>query len=239
MSRKTVLVVDPNPANHRRAQEAFRGSGFPMIFAKSQSEAVQAAGTETVDLILSAVRLPKGTGYDLARSMREKYPAALVYLMAGGFDVYDEARATESGVDGKIAVPFTAASLRARVEEAIGPLALGLPELSSVDIAPIDDVPSYDAPIATYDGPLAEPTPVVPDSDERMASFLPRDFRQPEPVAVDPAVVGPALERAILEVLPEVVEGVLRNTLVSSPDFRDLVAKAVENAVKEELSKRS
>ncbi|MCP4806960.1 MAG: response regulator [Proteobacteria bacterium] len=238
MSRKTVLVVDPNPANHRRVQGAFRGSGFPMLFAKGLAEAQVSCAGQTIDLILSAVRLPKGTGYDLARILRESYPAALVYLMAGGFDVYDAARAAESGVDGKISVPFTPASLRARVEEAIGPLALGLPEISTSDLAPMDDVPSYDAPIATYDGPMAAPATAVPDSDERMATFLPRDFRQPEPVAVDPAVVGPALERAILEVLPEVVEGVLRNTLVSSPDFRELVAAAVEKAVKDELARR-
>lgn len=239
MSRKTVLVVDPNPANHRRAQEAFHGSGFPMLFAKSQADAESACQGQSVDLILSAVRLPKGTGYDLARSLRERFPAALVFLMAGGFDVYDAARAAESGVDGKIAVPFTAASLRLRVEQAIGPMALGLPEISTSDLAPMDEAVSYDAPLPTYDGPLADSeAQPVPDTDQRMASFLPRDFRQPEPVAVDPAVVGPALERAILEVLPEVVEGVLRNTLVSSPDFRDLVATAVEKAVRDELSRR-
>ena len=231
MTRKTVLVVDPNPATWRRVEEAFRGSGFPCITARSLEDAESAANGQTVDLIISAVRLPRSTGYDLARAMRERYPAALVYLLAGGFDVYDESRAAECGVDGKIAVPFTARSLRSKVEEAIGPVGLGLPEITGSDLAPMDEVESYD-------GPIGEPVHSVPVSEERLATFLPRDFRQPEPVAVDPEVVGPAMERAILEVLPEVVEGVLRNALVSSPDFRDIVAAAVEKAVKEELQKR-
>lgn len=164
--------------------------------------------------------------------MRERYPAALVYLLAGGFDVYDEVRATECGVDGKISVPFTARSLRSKVEEAIGLVGFGLPEITSPDLSELPDA------VPSYDGPLVGPRHNVPVSEERLATFLPRDFRQPEPVSVDPEVVGPALERAILEVLPEVVEGVLRNALVSSPEFREIVAQAVEKAVKEELAKR-
>ena len=74
-----------------------------------------------------------------------------------------------------------------------------------------------------------------PASDERVATFLPRDYQQLEPVAVDPEVVGPALERAILEVLPEVVQRVLRHSLAASPAFRDILEVAVEDAVRAQL----
>jgi hypothetical protein len=52
---------------------------------------------------------------------------------------------------------------------------------------------------------------------------------------VDTDTVGPALERAIMEVLPEVVEAVLRNALVTSPAFRELLSVAVEEAVRAQL----
>ena len=42
-----------------------------------------------------------------------------------------------------------------------------------------------------------------------------------------------ALERAVLDVLPEVVEAVLRQALHGSPAFRDLVSAAVAEAVAE------
>jgi hypothetical protein len=71
--------------------------------------------------------------------------------------------------------------------------------------------------------------------DERLASFLPRDWKALPPVRVDPAVVMPAVERAILEVLPEVVEVVLRQALATSPAFRDLVEAAVDEAVRAQL----
>ena len=43
------------------------------------------------------------------------------------------------------------------------------------------------------------------------------------------------MERAVLEVLPEVVEAVLRNAVGSSTAFRELVQAAVADAVRAQL----
>jgi hypothetical protein len=77
------------------------------------------------------------------------------------------------------------------------------------------------------------PRPAI--TEERFASLLPRDYAELPVVAVDPAVVTPALERAVLEVLPEVVDSLLRNALQSSPAFRELVAAAVAESVQAQL----
>jgi hypothetical protein len=83
---------------------------------------------------------------------------------------------------------------------------------------------------------LLDPVPPAPPvSAERVATFLPRDHARLPRVAVDPDVVSPAMERAILEVLPEVVEAVLRNAVGSSVAFRDLVSAAVSEAVRAQL----
>lgn len=89
--------------------------------------------------------------------------------------------------------------------------------------------------------PLGVPDPQYrpPTSSERIATFLPRDYEDLPRVAVDPAVVGPAVEQAILEVLPEVVETVLRRTLETSGTLRDIVDAAVEEAVRKAISKRA
>jgi DNA-binding NarL/FixJ family response regulator len=89
--------------------------------------------------------------------------------------------------------------------------------------------------------PLGVPDPQYrpPTSSERIATFLPRDYEELPRVAVDPAVVGPAVEQAILEVLPEVVETVLRRTLETSGTLRSIVEAAVEEAIKKELAKRA
>ena len=77
--------------------------------------------------------------------------------------------------------------------------------------------------------------PLPPIEDERVASFLPRDWRAYPPVRVDPAAVSPAIERAILEVLPEVVDVVLRRALATSPILRELIEVAVDEAVRAQM----
>ena len=233
MPLNTVLVVDPNPATHRRVEAAFGGSSRT-LYARGAVEARERSVGEHLDLVISAVRLANGNGYELARALRDDHPAALVFLLAGGFDVYDEERATAAGVDGRINVPFTAASLRSHIEASLGPL----PDvLTSTDTDWGEDALPLAPPLSDAVASLAVPSVAIPPvSDERLASFLPRDYRAAEPVMVDPAVIGPALEKAIMEVLPEVVEGVLRSALTTSPAFRDLVDQAVARAAAERLA---
>ncbi len=228
MSSKTVLVVDPNPMTHRKADEAFRGTSCAVIHAKNAVDAQASAAKSVVDVVLSAVGLPSGNGYELARTLRERHPAALIYLLTGGFEVFNHDLARECGVDGPVRRPFSAMALRVLLEDAIGPFPPsqdGPVSLQPGDLAALDAQPFVSA------APLRPP----PLAEERLATFLPRDYRDVEPVTVDPEVVMPALERAILEVLPEVVEGVLRTALASSDSFRELVVSAVDERVREQL----
>lgn len=236
MSQSYVLVVDPNPAIHRRVEAALSACDLGLLSARNAEEAEATATGHDLAVVLSATSLPRGNGYDLARLLQERHPAAAVLLMSGGFEVYNQQRAEEAGVVGQLSKPFTSEQLVAAVEQAIGPLpqlpgATGesseraaVSSVSSARGAPRSDVPP--------------PRPVLPRplaSNERVATILPRDYESVPVVSVDPDLVGPALERAILEVLPEVVEAVLRNALDTSPTFRDLVDAAVAEAVAERL----
>jgi len=119
-----------------------------------------------------------------------------------------------------------------------------LPEFDGA-IVPISEDREPAGPVVRERGkgrrPLGIPDPQYrpPTSSERIATFLPRDYEELPRVAVDPAVVGPAVEQAILEVLPEVVETVLRRTLETSGTLRDIVEAAVEEAVKKAIEKRA
>ncbi len=239
MDPKTVLVVHPNPATHRKVDEALGRTGFPVLHARGSEGMDDVLEGQQVDVVLSAITLDSTNGYDLARNLRDRFPAALIFLLAGGFEVYNGSRAESCGVDGRIGVPFTPIGLRAVLEDKLGKL----PRLPDLPTAGSGDVPTYDGAILVEDadaGPaglptLAAPRPGPPASEERLASFLPRDHRPVKRVSVDPTVVGPALEKAVLEVLPEVVEGALRTALASSPDFRQVVADAVSEVLQARL----
>lgn len=240
MSQSFVLVVDPNPSTARRVEEALRGTGFGLLCSRDAPEAITASEGHDLSVVLASASLPRGNGYDLARQLRELHPAAAVFLLAGGFEVYNPQRAEEAGVTGQIRKPFTAAGLSAHLEQVLGPLGQAIEPIADDAVTSLDelDAAAVEPLVQTVPVDMAAPRAPAhrpPASDERIATFLPRDYQQLEPVAVDPEVIGPALERAILEVLPEVVQRVLRHSLSSSPDFRDLVEVAVEDAVRAQL----
>ncbi|MEC7946522.1 MAG: response regulator [Myxococcota bacterium] len=223
MTEPTLLVVDPNPATVRRIEEAFAGLDLRVCPVRDamQADAVL-DGMNLVAALLSA-SLPRGNGYELARRLRERFPATAILLMTGGFEVYNRTRASESGVTGHLGKPFTTDAVRDAVQALIGP---------------IDAIAAQGARAsapASGASAAAAPAPAPPTTAERVATILPRAYQDVPVVAVDPGVVGPALERAVMAVLPEVVEALLRQSLVTSPAFRELVSVAVEDAVRAQL----
>lgn len=225
MSRKIALVAHPSPAVLLRVQEAFQGTDIDVVHTPDGA-GLQAGGA--VDIAFVGLRLHGGaSGYELARATREAHPAALILLLSSAMEVLDRARADSSGADGTLNLPTTAKAIRARVEGALGGL--------GAEPAPAPRAAPAPAARPAESGLNPSPVPAAPAVDERLATFLPREYRITDPVSIDPALVGPALERAIVEVLPEVVEGILRNALVSSPAFRDIVRTAVDRAVAEQL----
>lgn len=225
MSLPVVIVVDPNPATHRRFAEAFPGAGWTVQVARDAQEAKAAAAGQPLVLALLSASIPGGNGYQLAEELRGSHPTATVILMTGGYEVYNRPRAEDAGVAGHLAKPFTAASLQDLVAQTLGSVP-GTDSRSAAATGADTTLPSpSEAP------PLHTPL----TSTERIATILPRDYADIPLVAVDPEVVTPALERAVLDVLPEVVEAVLRQALHGSPAFRDLVSAAVAEAVAETL----
>jgi CheY-like chemotaxis protein len=253
MHQSHVLVVDPNPLILQRVKSALAGSDFGILSARDAIEAESCASGQQIAVVLSSTGLPRGNGYDLARSLLSIHPDAKIFLLSGGFEVYNRDRAEQAGVVGRISKPFSSDGLRTRLEKVLGPLsgsAKSEPpaeEPSAQSEAPptsIDDLSSFD-----IEEPLPEMLPVSleplpeepvntyspPTSAERIATIIPRDFRDLPAPGASIEALKPALERAVMEVLPEVVEVVLRRSLQTSPAFRDLVEVAVDEAVRAHL----
>ena len=273
MRRPHVLVVDPNPTTLSRVQSALEGSPFLVLSARDAVEAEDRASGQDISLILSSTGLPRGNGYDLARTLLANHPAAKVFLMSGGFEVYNRARAEQAGVTGRISKPFSADGLRSRLESVLGPFSAessttaapngaaasygldsypdrghssdngaGLPDLQGLGAAaPVKEevvgleIDLMEPLLPTDERELGSDGYRPPAQGERVASIIPRDFKQVPAGGASTEALEPAVEAAVLEVLPEVVEAVLRRTLQSSTAFRDLVEVAVDEAVRAHL----
>lgn len=246
MSGQAVLVVDPAPHTAERVGQALAGTAFSMLIAKDGGEAEELLAKTRVAAVVATLTFPRGNGYELARAVRARSPEAAVFLVCGGFDIYNQERATEAGVTGRIARPLSVEAMRRYLETALGPLGEttgdtarfggispsdeSLPEVEASGLELIDGTIS-----GAFGRPVRAPEPLPAVGDERIATFLPRDWRTVPPVRVDPAIVGPAMERAILAILPEVVEAVLNKAIATSPAFREMMEVAIEEVVRQEL----
>lgn len=236
MPSRTVLVVDTNPSTAQRVMEALAATSFSVRAATSLPEAESVVEGCELSAVIAALTFPKGNGYDLAKSVKARQPAAAVFLITGGFEVYQAARAEACGVDGRLARPVQADAVRKQLEGVLGPIANEAPpDLLSEEVEPMSiPVDAVEQVENSEPRPIGVPT-ASPVGDERIGSFIPRDWSQLPLVQVDPNVVAPAIERAILEVLPEVVEAVLRKALAGSRSFRDLIEVAVDDAVRDQV----
>lgn len=257
-----VLVVDPLAQTSQRVAQALLGTRLVVRSARDASDAEVILDRDEVAAVFTAVVLPGGNPYDLTRSVHARHPEAPVFLVSGGFDVVNGERAAEAGVAGRLSRPFSAETVRRLLESALGPLSAeesrsGEPDEETLDPASVEALGDLDAVAlgaavpfpdssAGAEAPrvrpatprlveVPQPEAAPPIADERRASFLPRDWRTIPPVQVDPEVVGPAMERAILAVLPEVVEIIINKAITTSPAFREMVEVAVEAALREEL----
>jgi DNA-binding response OmpR family regulator len=113
---KTVLnVEDSEAARHVRTQ-ILRREGLHVLEAGTVAMAMALADRFRFDVLLSDIRLPDGTGYSLARQLRNTYPDLRVVLISA---VHTNDLAIQTGVYAGAAEylvePVTAAQLVAAV----------------------------------------------------------------------------------------------------------------------------
>lgn len=239
MATRIVLVVDSNTSTAQRVAEALEHTPFAVSTAATIAQADAIIDSTEITVVIAALTFSKGNGYDFARSVKARQPAAAIFLVTGGFEVYQAPRATAAGVDGRMARPLQPEAVRKHLEVVLGPIAHDSSTLSAAG-AVDEQEPLFMPMDAVEEVELSEPRGVPPRSayavaDERVGSFIPRDWHELPLVRVDPNLVGPAVERAIIELLPEVVEAVLRKALTSSRSFRDLIEMAVDDAVRDQV----
>jgi DNA-binding NarL/FixJ family response regulator len=78
---RTVLIVDDQPEFRLRVRELLEADGFIVVGEAGDALGALAAGHELhPDVVLLDVRLPDGSGVDVARSMRDWDRPPLVVL---------------------------------------------------------------------------------------------------------------------------------------------------------------
>ena len=83
----TLLCVDDEPNILAALQRVFRGSGYRVLIAQGADEALRLLARETVQLVISDMRMPGMDGAQMLAQVRETWPAITRVLLTGHSDV--------------------------------------------------------------------------------------------------------------------------------------------------------
>ncbi|HEY1359380.1 MAG TPA: response regulator transcription factor [Thermoleophilaceae bacterium] len=114
MEKSRLLVVEDEEAIRTPLAEALASEGFAVETAATAAQALETAERTDPDLVLLDLMLPDGSGFDVARRLRERGPVPIIMLTARG-DEADRVIGLELGADDYVVKPFSAREVAARV----------------------------------------------------------------------------------------------------------------------------
>ena len=115
MPRKaTVLVVDDEPHVVRLVKANLEPSGYRILTATDGEQALRVVQSESPDLVILDIMLPKMDGYEVCRRIREFSPVPVIMLTARSAEL-DLVHGFDMGADDYLTKPFAANELLVRV----------------------------------------------------------------------------------------------------------------------------
>ncbi|GAB4387349.1 MAG: ATP-binding protein [Thermodesulfovibrionales bacterium] len=118
---ETILVVDDEPQMASATREMLEQMGYAVSTASSAEDAwgVLKAREGAVDLVISDVMMPGGTGVELMEEIRRHWPAAKVVLTGGKRDEAVD-KAVAAGKAAFLQKPYSLFELTSKVREVLG-----------------------------------------------------------------------------------------------------------------------
>ncbi len=112
-----VLFIDDEPVYYRMIVPGFKEQGFELRYAKSGVEGLAEVSTFIPDIIITDVRLPDVSGYEIAERLRRdpRYNRIPIVFVTGQGDLKDKLKAFEMGADDYLVKPFQPEELAARL----------------------------------------------------------------------------------------------------------------------------
>ena len=116
MPARPLLCVDDESSNLATLRQLLRDD-YPLVFAKSGSEALDAVARHAPALILLDVELPDMDGYAVARTLKQDPDSTAIPILfvTSRSTEHDERTGLEAGAADYVSRPYSAALLKARI----------------------------------------------------------------------------------------------------------------------------
>ena len=118
-NKKSILVVDDVPDTVEVLQRNLVSRGYTVFTAPGVAEALRIIETTPIDLVITDFKMPKISGLDLVRHVRENLKATEVIMITGYPSIEGAVRAVKNGAEEYLAKPFTDEELFSTVQRAL------------------------------------------------------------------------------------------------------------------------
>ncbi len=120
--QETILVVDDTPSTLEVLQRSLTAEGYIAYTAPNAVDALSFLDGNAIDLVITDLKMPKLSGIDLIRHIRENHKNIAVMMITGYATVESAVEAVKSGAEEYVSKPFTDAELFAAVRRVLDKL---------------------------------------------------------------------------------------------------------------------
>jgi len=120
--KECILAVDDSEPTLEVIQRNLAAEGYRVLTADSVAMAAKLLEAKKIDLVITDLKMPKASGMDLVRHVRENFRDTEVIMITGYPSIEGAVKAIKSGAEEYLAKPFTGAELLSAVRCALGRL---------------------------------------------------------------------------------------------------------------------
>jgi DNA-binding response OmpR family regulator len=113
---KKILIVEDEPSIALALEDDLRHEGYETEVVSDGDTAARRATSQTFDLILLDVMLPKKDGFEVCREVRRSGIETPIILLTAKTQEAEKVLGLELGADDYVTKPYSARELRARVK---------------------------------------------------------------------------------------------------------------------------
>jgi two-component system response regulator HydG len=116
---QSVLIVDDSPKTLEVLRRNLESRGFRVLSAAGVPEALGLLELESVELVITDYKMPRTSGIDLVRHVRENLPDTEIIMITGYASVEGAIEAIKTGAEEYLPKPFTDEELFSAVDRAL------------------------------------------------------------------------------------------------------------------------
>lgn len=123
-TKEHILIVDDSVTTLEVLQRHLAAEGYKVFTAPGVAEAVEILEGTALDLVITDLKMPKVSGLDLVRHVRENFKDTEVMMITGYPSIEVAVDAIKTGAEEFLAKPFTDEELLSAVQRALDKLKL-------------------------------------------------------------------------------------------------------------------